>query len=126
MPILIGPHMFEITFQVMNINPNYSCLLRRPWIHAAGTVTSTLHQIMKFVIDDKLVIVSGEEDLMVSHLSLFNYIEADKDAMETSFQALEISNDVLMEVEKTKGKGIPSFASWKKARSTIKEGSPEG
>ncbi|XP_050898173.1 uncharacterized protein LOC127105048 [Lathyrus oleraceus] len=58
LPILIGPHVFEITFQVMDINPNYSCLLGRPWIHAAGAVTSTLHQKMKFVIDDKLVIVS--------------------------------------------------------------------
>ncbi|XP_050890231.1 uncharacterized protein LOC127095604 [Lathyrus oleraceus] len=122
LPILIGPHVFKITFQVMVINPNYSCLLGRSWIHADGAVTSTLHQKMKFVIDDKLVIVSGEEDLMVSHLSSFSYIEVNEDALETSFQALEIANNVLMEVEEPKGKGIPSFASWKKARSTIEEG----
>ena len=30
LPILIGPHVFEITFQVMEINPNYNCLLGRP------------------------------------------------------------------------------------------------
>ncbi|XP_050890656.1 uncharacterized protein LOC127096079 [Lathyrus oleraceus] len=113
---LIGPHVFEITFQVMDINPNYSCLLGRPWIHATRVVTSTLHQKMKFVIDDKLVIVSDEEDLMVSHLSSFSYIEADEDALETSFQSLEIANDVFMEVKEPKGKGITSFASWKKAR----------
>ncbi|XP_050918871.1 uncharacterized protein LOC127136337 [Lathyrus oleraceus] len=124
LPILIDPHVFKINFQVMEINPNYSCLLGRPWIHAVGAVTSTLRQKMKFVIDDKLVIVSGEEDLMVSHLSLFSYIEADKDALETYFQALEIANVVLMEVEEPKGKAIPSFASWKKVRSTIEEGSP--
>jgi hypothetical protein len=46
--------------------------------------------------------------------------------METYFQALEIANVVLMEVEEPKGKCIPSFTSWKKARSTIEEGSPEG
>jgi hypothetical protein len=126
LPILIGPHIFSINFQVMDINPAYNCLLGHPWIHAAGAVTSTLHQKMKFVIDDKLVIVSGEEDIMVSHLSSFSYIEADEDALETSFQALEIANTVLMEVEEPKGKGIPSFSSWTKARSTIKEGSPEG
>lgn len=89
-------------------------------------MTSTLHQKMKFVIDDKLVIVSGEENLIVIHLSLFSYIEADEDALETSFQALEIANVVLMEVEELKSKDIPSFSSWKKARSTIEEGSPEG
>lgn len=103
LPILIGPHVFEVTFQVIDINPNYICFLGRQWTHAVGEVTSTLHQKMKFVIDDKLVIVSSEEDLMVSHLSLFSYIEVDEDALEISFQALEIANDVCMEVEEPKG-----------------------
>ena len=43
LPIHIGPHLFQITFQVMNIIPTYSCLLGRPWIYEAGAVTSTLH-----------------------------------------------------------------------------------
>ncbi|XP_050897804.1 uncharacterized protein LOC127104675 [Lathyrus oleraceus] len=127
LPILIGPHVFNITFQVMDINPNYSCLLGRPWIHAVGAVTSTLHQKMKFVVDDKLVIIHGEEDLMVSNLSSFRYIEADEDALETSFQALEIANAVLVEVEETvEGQSNPSFASLKSTRSTIDRGIPEG
>lgn len=41
--IKIGPHAFEITFQVMDINLTYSCLLGRPWIHVVGTIISTLH-----------------------------------------------------------------------------------
>lgn len=127
LPILIGPHVFNITFQVMDINPNYSCLLGRPWIHAAGAVTSTLHQKMKFVVDDKLVIIHGEEDLMVSNLSSFRYIEADEDALETSFQALEIANAVLVEVEETvEGQSNPSFSSLKSTRSIIDRGIPEG
>lgn len=36
LPIKIGPQIFQILFQVMDINPAYSCLLGRPWIHAAG------------------------------------------------------------------------------------------
>ncbi|RDY01044.1 hypothetical protein CR513_15680, partial [Mucuna pruriens] len=43
LPILIGPTTFNITFQVMDIHPAYSCLLGRPWIHAAGVVPSSLH-----------------------------------------------------------------------------------
>jgi hypothetical protein len=43
LPIKIGPSDFQITFQVMDIHPSYSCLLSRPWIHEAGAVTSTLH-----------------------------------------------------------------------------------
>lgn len=61
----------------MDINPAYSCLLGRPWIHADGAVTSTLHQRLKFLINDKLVIVCGEEDMLVSELSSFRYVETD-------------------------------------------------
>ncbi|RDY06266.1 hypothetical protein CR513_09792, partial [Mucuna pruriens] len=44
LPILIGPTLFNINFQVMDIRLAYSCLLGRPWIHAAGAVPSSLHQ----------------------------------------------------------------------------------
>ena len=110
----------------MDINPAYSFLLGRPWIHVVGAVTSTLHQKMKFVINNKLVIISGEEDLIVSHLSSFCYIEADKDALETSFQALEIANATFVEVKESVEKVILSFASVKSTKTTIENGSPEG
>ena len=60
LPIKIGPSDFQITFQVMDIRPLYSCLLGRPWIHEAGAVTSTLHQKLKFVKNKKLVVVGGK------------------------------------------------------------------
>ncbi|XP_050915175.1 uncharacterized protein LOC127130153 [Lathyrus oleraceus] len=75
LPMKIGPHTFLITFFVMDIYPAYSCLLGRPWIHSAGVVTSMLHQKLKFLADDKLVVVEGEEDIVVSHLASFRYIE---------------------------------------------------
>ncbi|XP_019451885.1 PREDICTED: uncharacterized protein LOC109353985 [Lupinus angustifolius] len=43
LPIKIGPCTFQIVFLIMDINPSYSCLLGRPWIHALGAVPSTLH-----------------------------------------------------------------------------------
>jgi len=82
LPITIGRHVFQITFQVMDIQASYSCLLRRPWIHEAGVVTPTLHQKLKFV---KMVTVNGEEALLVSHLSAFSFIGADS-VERTSFQ----------------------------------------
>lgn len=75
LPICVGPHQFIITFQVMDINLAYSCLFGRPWIHDVGEVTPTLNHRLKFVIDDKLGIVCGEEDLLVSELSSFRYVE---------------------------------------------------
>ena len=31
--VKIGPSDFQITFQVMDVRPAYSCLLGTPWIH---------------------------------------------------------------------------------------------
>lgn len=52
LPILIGFHIFSITFQVMDINQMYNFLLGHPLIHVAGEVTSTLYQKVKFVVDN--------------------------------------------------------------------------
>ncbi|XP_058784441.1 uncharacterized protein LOC131659246 [Vicia villosa] len=71
LPIRIGPRDFEITFQIMDIYPAYSCLLVRPWIHNAGAVTSTLHQMLKFAVRDKLIAVYGEQTI----LSLYKPVE---------------------------------------------------
>ncbi|XP_058780331.1 uncharacterized protein LOC131653979 [Vicia villosa] len=102
LPVVIGPHTFCINFQVMEIEPAYTCLLGRPWIHAAGAVTSTLHQKVKFVDGNSIVTVSGEEDIFVSNLDSYRYIEAGEKALETSFQALEIATAVTLPIEKTR------------------------
>lgn len=69
--------MFTITFQVMDINLAYNCLLGRLRIHVVGAVTSKLHQKLKFMFKDKLVIVYGDEYLIVSELSSFQYVETE-------------------------------------------------
>jgi len=93
----VGPCTFQVMFQVMDISPAYNCLLGRPWIHIAGVVPSTLHQKLKFIIDDKLIIVSGEEDLLVYGPTPTPYIKAAEEALETSFQALEIVSTAYIE-----------------------------
>jgi len=75
---------------VMDINPAYSCLLGRPWIHALGVVPSTLHQKLKFAVGGLLVIVSGEEDMLVSCPSSAPYVEAAEESLETTFQSFEV------------------------------------
>jgi hypothetical protein len=54
---------------------------------------------MKFIIDDKLIIISGEEDMLVSKLSSTLYVEAAEEALETSFQALEIASTMYVNEE---------------------------
>jgi hypothetical protein len=117
LPIKIGPSDFQITFQVMDIHPSYSCLLGRPWIHEAGAVTSTLHQKLKFVKNKKLVVIGGEKALLVSHLSSFSYIDAE-DEVGTPFQALSIAEP--------SRKGPSSFASYNDAKLAIEHGATTG
>lgn len=93
-PIQIGPETFYVNFQIMDITSSYSCLLGRPWIHMAGAIPSSLHQRVKFVVDDKIVVVFGEEEMLVNKPSPFRYVEAAEESLETSFQSLEIANAV--------------------------------
>ncbi|RDY11596.1 hypothetical protein CR513_03713, partial [Mucuna pruriens] len=98
LPICIGPTTFDITFQVIDIWPAYSCLLGRPLIHAARAVYSSLHQKVKFIADEQLVNIMGEKEIMVSTPFLMEYIEEDEEALETSFQALEIVGTTSIEI----------------------------
>ena len=117
LPISVGPHEFIITFQVMDIQASYSCLLGRPWIHEAGAVTSTLHQKLKFVSHGKLITVSGESALLVSHLSAFSYIGG-SDTEGSSFQGLSAVGEI-REVE-------TCMASLKDAQKVVQSGKAEG
>ncbi len=65
LPVEIGPHTFEMTFQVLDVPTAYNFLLGRPGVHTAGAVPSSLHQSVKFIINDHLVTVYAEEDIMV-------------------------------------------------------------
>jgi hypothetical protein len=118
LPIMIGPHLFQITFQVMDIQAAYSCLLGRPWIHEAGAVTSTLHQKLKFVKNGKLVTVSGEEALLVSHLSAFSFISVG-DVDGTSFQGLSLEDE-------NAKRGGASISSLKDAQKVVQDGLSSG
>lgn len=55
---------------------------------------SMLHQKLEFVTGDKMIMIVGEEDIMVTHLSSFRYIDVDGEIVETLFQALEVESIV--------------------------------
>ena len=86
LPMKIAPHTFFITFFVMDIHPAYSCQLGRPWIYSAKVVTSMLHQRLKVFVSNKLVVMEGEEDIMVIHLASFRYVEGEGEMKEIPFQ----------------------------------------
>jgi len=55
-----------------------------------GVFPSTLHQKLKFVVEGHLVIVSGEEDILVSCPSSMPYVEAVEESLETAFQSFKV------------------------------------
>ncbi|XP_071902598.1 uncharacterized protein [Coffea arabica] len=61
----MGPAQFQIACQVMHFSSVYNVLLGRPWIHKSGAVPSSLHQLLKFIVNDKLITIFAEEDCLV-------------------------------------------------------------
>lgn len=49
----------------MEIPSVFSLLLGWPWLHAAGAVPSSLHQKLKFIIDNRLITIEGEGETNV-------------------------------------------------------------
>ena len=62
----VGPMSFMVNFQVIKVDSPYNMLIGRPWLHTAGTVTSTLHQRLKFPFEDLMVTIMAEEPLISS------------------------------------------------------------
>ena len=62
-----------------------------------GVVPSTFHQKLKFMVEGCLVIVLGEEDLLVSCPSSTPYVEDVDESLETTFQSFEIVSNTSME-----------------------------
>lgn len=126
LPIKIGLTIFTITFQVMDIHPGYSCLLGKAWIHVVDAITSTLHQKLKFITKDKMIVIGGEEDILVSHLTSFRYIDVEGKITQTRFQSLEVVNVLTVQQISESPKLELSMASWKGAKVIIETGNAQG
>lgn len=85
--ICMGPAEFNIELQVMDITTSYNMLLGRPWIHMAGAVPSTLHQMIKFIWHEREVVIYGEG----SHSNLYAPIN-DNIIRGSDFYTVEIAN----------------------------------
>ena len=101
----------------MDISPSYNYLLGRPWIHIAGAVPSTLHQKIKFVIEEQLVSITFEEDMIAATSSGTPYVETDEKAMEYLFRSLEFVNAMYM----GEGAKIPMLKLSKITHSSIRQ-----
>ena len=91
LPIQVGPCTSDSEFIVMDINPSYNYLLGRPWIHMPSIMPSTLHQKVKFVVEESLIIVVVKEDMITTTTVTTPYHEVKEDASECSFRSFEVA-----------------------------------
>ncbi|PKI31260.1 hypothetical protein CRG98_048350 [Punica granatum] len=91
----VGLCSFSITFQVLDIPNAFSLLLGRPWIHSAGAVPSSLHQRSKFIVEEKLITVKGEEDHAIYKETAVPYISIgdDENLPFHSFETISVIQD---------------------------------
>ena len=88
----IGPQQFSIPFQVLEIPRSFNLLLGRPWIHSAGAIPSSLHQMVKFISNGQVVTILGEQDYAIYKETAIPYIGNE----ETEELGLQIFNEVAM------------------------------
>ena len=78
-----------VNFKVIKVDSPYNMLLRRPWLHAVGTIASTLHQRLKFPSKDLMVTIMFEEPLTFFKETYVPYIGANA-FLEATFHSFEL------------------------------------
>ena len=76
------------------------------------------------MIGSKRVVVEGEEDIVVSHLASFRYVDVGGEIHKTPFQVFKLVNmEMTPPVKAAPGTKL-SMASWKDAKTIIQAGHP--
>ncbi|XP_070012030.1 uncharacterized protein [Nicotiana sylvestris] len=81
---------FEVTFQVLDMDTSYNFLLGRPWIHPAGVVPSTLHQMVKFEHEDQEIVVHKEDEQSIYRDPLVPCLKAREGSEHIVYKAFEV------------------------------------
>ena len=63
LPVMTKGKEVMVNFIVVNAFSPYMAILGRPWIHAMGIVPSTLHMKVKFLIEDGVNMVRGDQQV---------------------------------------------------------------
>ena len=63
MPIQTGSDMVEMDFIVVDAYSPYTAIVARPWLHALGAVSSTLHQKVKYPLEGQVKEIMGNQSM---------------------------------------------------------------
>ena len=54
LPVQAGSEVVEVNFIVVDAYSLYTAIVARPWLHALGAVSSTLHLKLKYLSKDRI------------------------------------------------------------------------
>ena len=63
LPIQTGSDVVEVDFIVVDAYSPYTAIMARPWLHALGAVSSTLHQKVKYPSDGQVKEIVGNQSM---------------------------------------------------------------
>ena len=61
LPVQTGSNVVEVDFIVVDVFSPYTAVMGRPWLHALGAVSSTLHQKVKYPFGDQVLEILGSQ-----------------------------------------------------------------
>ena len=63
LPVQAGSEVVEVDFIVMDAYSPYTAIVAKPWLHALGAVSSTLHQKVKYPFGDWIKELVGSQSM---------------------------------------------------------------
>ena len=63
LPIQTGSKIVEVDFIVMDSYSPYTAIVARPWLHALGVVSSTLHKKVKYPSEGQVKEILGSQSM---------------------------------------------------------------
>ena len=83
--VMIGPVRYSMFFQVLRIQSSFNLLLGHPWIHEAGAIPSSLHQKVKFIHEEHIIMIQSDKDIVTSSESVLQISHNEDDLHLTMF-----------------------------------------
>ena len=63
LPVQTGSEVVEVDFIVMDAYSPYTAIVAKPWLHTLGSVSSTLHQKVKYPSEGQIKEILGDQSL---------------------------------------------------------------
>ena len=68
LPVQTGSDVVKVDFIVVDAFSPYTAIMGRPWLHSLGTVSSTLHQKVKYPSEGQVLEIVGSQSMARQYL----------------------------------------------------------